>query len=75
NEDGTTTDLTVRASGCQGAYARLYDWNGDGQSDLLVGLSDGTIQLFYNVTENGNIAEGTAENETGGITETTTETT
>ena len=41
-------ELAVPASGCLGAFPRMVDWNGDGIDDLLVGLSDGTIQWFEN---------------------------
>jgi len=41
--------LTVPAGGCLGAFPRVVDWNADGKNDLLVGRSDGTIQVFTNV--------------------------
>lgn len=42
------SDLTVPASGCQGAYPRFHDWNQDGRKDLLIGLTNGTIRLYLN---------------------------
>ncbi len=41
-------DLTVLASGCLGAFPRIFDWDGDGKKDLIVGLADGTVQVFLN---------------------------
>lgn len=40
------TDLTVIASGCQGAIVRMVDLTGDGEAELLVGLTDGTVRMF-----------------------------
>jgi RHS repeat-associated protein len=48
------SDLTVPASGCLGAFPRMYDWYGNGKQDLLVGLADGTIEVFPNVGTNAN---------------------
>lgn len=42
-------DLSVASSGCQGAFPRVFDWDGDGRPDLVVGLSDGRVQVFLNV--------------------------
>jgi hypothetical protein len=42
-------DLTVPASGCLGVFPRVFDWNGDGKNDLVLGLADGTVQLWTNV--------------------------
>ena len=39
-------DVEVDASGCQGASARMVDFDGDGALDLFVGRSDGRI-LYY----------------------------
>ena len=41
--------LSVPASGCLGVFPRLYDWNRDGKSDLVLGLADGTVQVWTNV--------------------------
>ncbi len=46
-EDGTT--LTVDAEGCQGAIVRLYDLNGDGSQELIIGLSDGSV-VYYSAS-------------------------
>ena len=40
--------LAVPASGCMGAYPRVFDWNRDGLDDLLLGHSDGTISWAEN---------------------------
>ena len=45
-------DLAVPASGCMGAFPRVFDWDGDGNKDLVVGLADGTVQLFLNENTN-----------------------
>jgi hypothetical protein len=42
------SDLSVTAAGCLGAFPRVYDWDGDGRQDLLVGQGDGRIALFLN---------------------------
>ena len=42
-------DLALPASGCLGAFPRLFDWDRDGRKDLLVGLADGTVKVFLNV--------------------------
>lgn len=41
-------DLTVAASGCLGIFPRVADWDGDGLIDLIVGLADGSVQVFLN---------------------------
>jgi hypothetical protein len=43
-----TGDLTVPASGCQGAFPRVVYWDADARKDLLVGLADGTVKIFLN---------------------------
>lgn len=43
-------DLAVLASGCLGAFPRVVDWNGDGRDDLLVGLYDGTVSVYRNIS-------------------------
>jgi len=40
--------LAVNAAGCLGAFPRAHDWNGDGAKDLIVGLADGSIDVFLN---------------------------
>ncbi len=42
-------DLAVPASGCLGAFPVVFDWDGDGRKDLLVGRADGRVQFFPNV--------------------------
>ena len=44
----TSGDLTVPASGCLGVFPRVYDWNGDGKKDLVLGLADGQVQVALN---------------------------
>ncbi|WP_165235209.1 Ig-like domain-containing protein, partial [Aquisphaera insulae] len=41
-------DLTVPAAGCLGVYPRVFDWNGDGRKDLLLGYADGRIAVLLN---------------------------
>jgi hypothetical protein len=43
-----TEDLTVPASGCQGAFPRVVYWDSDARKDLLIGLGDGTVKIFLN---------------------------
>jgi hypothetical protein len=43
-----TGDLTVPASGCQGAFPRVVYWDSDARKDLLIGLADGTVKIFLN---------------------------
>jgi len=64
------TELKIDASGCQGAAPRLVDWNGNGLMDLVVGRSDGQIQVFLNIGSKDNpifapptfVQVGTGEN-------------
>jgi len=43
------SDLTCPGSGCLGCFPRVVYWNGDDKKDLLVGLADGTLKVFYNI--------------------------
>ncbi len=43
------SDLTCTPDGCQGCFPRLVYWNDDKKKDLLVGLADGTVQIFLNI--------------------------
>ncbi|MHC4664890.1 MAG: FG-GAP repeat domain-containing protein [Planctomycetota bacterium] len=43
-----TEDLTVPASGCQGAFPRVVYWDSDARKDLLIGLANGTVKIFLN---------------------------
>ena len=43
------SDLEVPASGCLGVYPRVFDWNRDGLSDLVLGHADGTISWAANI--------------------------
>lgn len=45
-------DYAVSAAGCLGAFPRVFDWDGDGRKDLLVGAADGRIQLLLNTNTN-----------------------
>jgi len=45
-------DLVCPPLGCMGCFPRVVDWNGDGLRDLLVGLADGTVKIYLNVTDN-----------------------
>jgi hypothetical protein len=43
-------DIDVGSSGCQGAFPRVADWNGDGRKDLLIGTSSpGNVRFYANV--------------------------
>jgi hypothetical protein len=42
------SDLTVASSGCQGAFPRVVYWDADSRKDLLVGQTDGLLNLFLN---------------------------
>ena len=53
------TDLTVPGSGCLGAFPRVYDWDGDGRKDLIIGRADGKIRLFPNVNTDADPRFGT----------------
>jgi hypothetical protein len=44
--------LTCPASGCQGVFPRVVNWNHDGRKDLLIGQADGTILIYLNVGTN-----------------------
>ncbi|MBR0224460.1 MAG: fibronectin type III domain-containing protein, partial [Thermoguttaceae bacterium] len=50
DENGDVVEIVVSAGGCQGAAPRLADITGDGLDDLIVGLSNGTIQLYRGVS-------------------------
>ena len=52
-------DLTVPASGCMGAFPRVFDWDGDGRIDLVIGRADGKIQVWPNVNTAANPEFGT----------------
>ena len=41
--------LTCPASGCQGVFPRVVNWDHDGRKDLLIGQADGTIRIYLNV--------------------------
>jgi VCBS repeat-containing protein len=41
-------DLTVAATGCLGASPNTVDWNNDGHEDLILGLADGSVQVYLN---------------------------
>jgi hypothetical protein len=43
------SDLTCPGSGCLGCFPRVVYWNGDEKKDLLIGLADGTLKVFYNI--------------------------
>jgi hypothetical protein len=45
-------DLVCPAQGCMGCFPRVVYWDEDDRKDLLVGLSDGTVKVFLNVTDN-----------------------
>lgn len=40
--------LALESSGCLGVFPRTVYWDADGRKDLLVGRSDGTIEIFLN---------------------------
>ena len=41
-------DLTCTGAGCLGCFPRVVQWDADGNKDLLVGQSDGTVKIFLN---------------------------
>ncbi|MHC4146082.1 MAG: FG-GAP repeat domain-containing protein [Planctomycetota bacterium] len=41
-------DLTCTGSGCLGCFPRVVQWDADGNKDLLVGQSNGTVKVFLN---------------------------
>ena len=41
-------DLTVTGGGCLGLFPRVVQWDADGNKDLLIGRSDGRIDVFVN---------------------------
>ncbi|MFH1747196.1 MAG: hypothetical protein ABIG44_09160 [Planctomycetota bacterium] len=43
-------DLVVPPDGCQGASPLVVYWDADDMKDLLVGLADGRVMLFTNLT-------------------------
>ncbi len=45
-------ELTCTPAGCQGCFPRMVCWDDDDRKDLLVGLADGTVKVFLNVTDN-----------------------
>ena len=47
-------DLVVPAGGCMGAFPRIAHFDADDKKDLLVGRTDGTVQLFRNVGTDSN---------------------
>jgi len=47
-------DLVVPSVGCMGAFPRVAHFDADGKKDLLVGRSDGTVQLFRNIGTDSN---------------------
>ncbi len=47
-------DLTLTPEGCMGCFPRVVDWDEDGRKDLLVGVSDGTVRIYLNITDNNN---------------------
>ncbi len=42
-------DLTFTPEGCLGCFPRLVPWSAVDDKDLLVGLGNGTVQIFLNV--------------------------
>ena len=42
-------DLALSGGGCVGASPRVVYWDDDERKDLVVGLADGTIELFLNI--------------------------
>ena len=46
------SDLTCPASGCLGCFPRVVYWDQDTRKDLLVGLANGTVEIYLNVGTN-----------------------
>lgn len=55
-------DLTLTPEGCMGCFPRVVDWDEDGRKDLLVGVSDGTIRIYMNITDNNHPAFDAGKN-------------
>lgn len=41
-------NLEVPAANCLGSFPRIVQWDGDGKKDLLLGLSNGTVRIYFN---------------------------
>ncbi len=55
-------DLTLTPDGCMGCFPRVVDWDQDGRIDLLVGVSDGTVRIYMNITDNNHPAFDAGKN-------------
>jgi hypothetical protein len=59
-------DLTFTPEGCLGCFPRLAPWSAVDDKDLLVGLGNGTVQIFLNIgTDNEPQFDGGAEVKVG----------
>ncbi len=47
------SDLSIAASGCQGAQVAFGDLTGDGNDDLIVGYANGKVQMWYGTATRG----------------------
>ncbi len=54
-------DLTFTPEGCLGCFPRLVPWSGLNHKDLLVGLGDGTVQIFLNIRSGAELAFDSGE--------------
>jgi RHS repeat-associated protein len=52
-------DLTIPATGCLGVFPRVFDWDGDGKKDLILGQADGRVQFWPNVNTDADPQFGT----------------
>lgn len=43
------SDLVRTGSGCMGSFPRVVYWDGDDCKDLLIGRSDGKVEIFINI--------------------------
>ena len=51
------SDLSIAASGCQGAQVAFGDLTGDGNDDLIVGYANGKVQMWCGTVTRGTYGE------------------
>jgi len=59
-------DLTCPGAGCMGCFPRVVYWNADEKKDLLLGLADGTLRVYYNIGSDAEPTFGAAVTVVGG---------
>ena len=43
-------DFSIPGSGCMGVFPRVFDSDGDGRKDLIVGTADGKVEVLLNTS-------------------------